>query len=811
MLPVRIFVGTALMVSCAAPSGATGLSAAPAAVRLHGPASAQQIIAWKPLPGGAVQDLTSAVRFTSLNPGIAAVSPRGLVTPVADGAARIRLTAGPLSCEVPVTVRGARADTPPTFPNDILPILSRAGCNSGPCHGKAEGQNGFKLSVFGYDPDADHAAITRGSGARRIARTDPAHSLLLLKATGAVPHAGGQRFAPGSAYYRVLARWVAVGAPFGPETAPSLSGVQVFPLQQSLLPGGRQPLLVTARYSDGSQRDVTREARFGTNSPAIASVDDDGAVTSTGRPGEAAVMVSYRGAVAVCRIRVPQPNQPPLDAARLPRKTPVDALVWSRLAALRVRPSGSAADPEFLRRVYLDTIGALPEPEESRQFLADRDPAKREKLIDHLLERPEFADYWALKWADLLRVNKNALGAKGAYTFYRWIREAVAANVPYDRFVRELLTATGSSNENGAVNYFRVLSRPQEVAASTSQVFLGVRLECAQCHHHPFEKWSQDDYYGMVGFFTRLAPRPGAAGATVLLPGGDAEAVNPRTGKAVPPHPLLGAPADVREVADRRERLAEWMTRPDNPFLARMLVNRLWAHFMGRGLVEPVDDFRDTNPPTNPELLDYLARRFVSGGYDVKSVMRLILNSQVYQLSGAPNSSNVGDQQNFSRAYPKRLPAEVLLDALSQATGVPAELPGVAPGTRAVQMWDSEWSLQWQSYFLNAFGRPPRTSPCECERSQDPTVAQVLHLMNAPEIQAQLAGRQGRAHRLAESAASDTQVIEELFLAAYCRLPNPRELAAARSAFAAAPGDRASAAEDVLWALLNSVEFVFNH
>jgi hypothetical protein len=716
-----------------------------------------------------------------------------------------------LSCEVPVTVRNSRREITPTFSNDIVPILSRAGCNSGPCHGKAEGQNGFKLSVFGYDEGADQTAIAYAAGGRRISRSDPARSLLLLKSTGAVPHAGGKRFDPNSPFYRVLARWIAAGAPVGLDTAPTLTSVQVYPPQRALLPKGRQPLLVTARYSDGSSRDVTREARFGTNSPTIASVDENGRVTTSGRPGEAAVMVNYRGAVAVTRIRVPQPNQPPLDTARLPKKTPVDGLVWNRLASLRIHPSGGATDPEFLRRVYLDVIGALPTPEESRAFLADSDPSKRQRLVDRLLERPEYADYWALKWADLLRVNKGNLGAKGAYTFYQWIRGAMASNVPYDRFVRELITASGNSAENGAVNYFRVLSKPQEAAASTSQVFLGVRLECAQCHHHPFEKWSQDDYYGMVGFFTRLAARPATPGAAVLLPGGQEEAVNPRTGNAVPARPLLAAPSDLTNIADRRERLAEWMTRTDNPFVARMVVNRIWAQFMGRGLVEPVDDFRDTNPPTNPELLDYLARYLVENRYDVKAVMRVILNSHAYQLSGTTNPSNLGDEQNFSRAYPKRLSAEVMLDAISQATGTPTEFPGMPPGTRAVQMWDSEWSLQWQSYFLNAFGRPPRTSPCDCERSQEPTIAQVLHLMNAPEIQAQLAGREGRARKLAESALSDERVIEELFLAAYSRPPNPKELAASRAAFAGAGGDRARVAEDLLWALLNSVEFVFNH
>lgn len=622
-------------------------------------------------------------------------------------------------------------------------------------------------------------------------------------------------------HYRLLAAWLAAGAPYGADDAPTLTAVEVLPRERALLPKGVQTLLVTARYSDGATRDVTREARFGSNSEAIATVDENGQVRSTGQAGEAAVMVSYRGAVAVSRIRIPRAAEklPAGTVVRAPaQQTFVDGLVWKRLEKLRIRPSEAAADSGFVRRAYLDLIGVLPTPEEARTFLTDSESAGaagraavRAKLVDRLLERPEYADYWALKWSDLLRVNTGKLGAKGAYTFYQWIRSALANNMPYDQFVREIVTASGSSTETGAVNFYRVLAKPEERAASISQVFLGVRLECAQCHHHPFEKWSQDDYYGMVGYFTRLTSRPAGSGAEVVVPGGDAEAVNPRTGQPVPPHPLQGQPSDMTGVEDRRTRLAEWMTRPDNSFVPRMLANRLWSHFLGRGLVEPVDDLRDTNPPTNPELLDALSRCLVEHRYDVKSVIRAIVNSQVYQLSAQPTPSNSGDEQNFSRAYPKRLPAEVMLDAISAATGTPPDFPGLPKGTRAVQMWDSDWSLQWSSYFLNAFGRPPRTSPCECERSQEPTIAQVLHLINAPEIQGQLAGREGRARRLAASSKSNAEVIDELFLAAYSRRPTAKEQAAATALFDKAKDDRSQAAEDLLWALINTTEFVFNH
>jgi hypothetical protein len=831
---------------------AAGLEATPAQVRLVGPLAQQQLLISQAGADPMVRaDRTGAALYESLNPKVAQVSKTGLISPTGDGAARIRVRLGKATMEVPVTVREASLQRPLEFVRDIAPILSRGGCNAGTCHGKAEGRGGLKLSVFGYDLPADHTALTLAGGGRRIARSDPARSLMLLKATGSLPHGGGRRFGTDSRYFRLLAKWIGSGAPYGPDDAPILTRLEILPVERAVSPNAVQSLLVTARYSDGSTRDVTREARFNSNSLGLATVDEEGRVTSTGQPGEAAVMAAYAGQVAVSRIRIPRPIEPGGNAARLPEFTPIDRLVWNRLEKLRIRPSSPASNEEFVRRAYLDAIGTLPSPEETRAFLKDcgsdqnahhgetatrsdggaggeiknkisvtpllhysttpASTAARGRLIDALLARPEYADYWALKWADLLRVNKDVLGAKGAYAFYQWIRGSMAANVPYDRFVRELVTASGNSAENGAVNYYRVLTKPQDLAASTSQVFLGVRLECAQCHHHPFERWSQDDYYGMVAYFTRLQQKAGGPGASVLVAGGDGEATNPRTQKVVPPHPLLGAPEETSTAVDRREKLAEWLTAPNNPFLAKMIVNRIWAGFMGRGLVEPVDDFRETNPPSNPELLDFLAKELIRSKFDVKAVMRLIMTSQVYQLSAATNPSNAGDEQNFSRAYPKRLSAEVLLDAITQATGTPPNFAGLPRGARAVQMWDSEWSLQWQSYFLNAFGRPPRTSPCECERSQDPTIAQVLHLMNAPEIQAQLAGREGRARTLSSSKRSDDEVIEELFLAAYCRRPNPKELAAAREALRASAEDRSRAAEDLLWALLNSTEFVFNH
>jgi hypothetical protein len=793
------------------------LTLTPASILLAEPDAQQQLAV--SLPG--------TPQFTVLDPKVARVSVDGLVTPLADGTTKVRVRLGSAVTEAPISVRTRNA-APTSFVRDVHPILSHAGCNSGTCHGKAEGQHGFRLSLFGYDPQFDYETISRASGGRRITRTDPGRSLFLMKATSQVPHAGGMRLRPDSREYRVIARWIATGTQFeAPKEAP-LTGISVFPTERSLSMKTGQRLVVTAKYADGTTRDVTREAKYTSNNPLILAVDDAGAVSTQDVPGAAAVMVNYQGLVSVSRVLVPRREGAPAPALP-PTAGYIDRLVWARLNRLRIQPSAAASDSQFLRRAYLDLIGTLPTPEESRTFLAEcaaetkksssstrsaeHAPAieARTKLVDRLLARPEYADYWALKWSDLLRVNKDALGSKGAYTFYRWIRESLTENMPYDRFVREIIGASGSSAQNGPVNLYRALSKPEDAASSISQVFLGVRLECAQCHHHPFEKWTQDDYFGMVGFFSQMKTKPDGPQSVVLTASGPGEVKHPRTGKTVPAHPLGGDPVAFASEGDRRQLLAGWMASPSNTFVPRMLVNRLWAHFLGRGLVDPVDDFRDSNPPSNPELLDALAKDFVAGGYDVKRLIRTIMTSQAYGLSSQSNPTNATDEQNYSRAYPKRLQAEVMLDAIASATGTPADLPGLPRGTRAVQVWDTEWNTQWQSYFLNVFGRPSRTHPCDCERSQEPSIVQVLHLMNAPEIQRQLSERRGRARLLAESDRTPKQIVEELFLAAYSRRPTAKEEASALQSFEHAGPDRIRATEDVLWALINTMEFVFNH
>ncbi|MCC2668390.1 MAG: hypothetical protein K0Q72_861, partial [Armatimonadetes bacterium] len=566
------------------PGPAPRLAVTPASFRLTSLDTDQQVVVSESLADGRAVERTEVARYAVLDQRVARVSADGLVTPLGDGSTRLRVRLGSVVKDVPVTVdtRGAGA---PSFTLDVHPLLSKAGCNSGTCHGKAEGQHGFRLSLFGFDPQFDYDTIVRASAGRRVARVDPARSLFLLKATSAIPHGGGARLSENSREYRTIARWIAAGSPYQRPSEPALTGIQVSPGEQSIGLKGAQRLLVTARYADGSTRDVTRETKYTSNNPAILAVDDAGLARSLAIPGAAAVMAAYQGQGAVSRILGPRDGAP---LALPPASGYIDRLVWSRLSKLRIQPSEPASDSAFLRRASLDLVGALPTPEEARAFLADCDAERkktssttgaRARLVDRLLERPEYADLWALKWADLLRVNKDALGAKGSHAFYRWIREAVASNMSYDRFVREIVSASGSSAENGPVNLFRALSKPEEAASSLSQVFLGVRIECAQCHHHPFEKWSQDDYYGMVGFFSGLKTKADGPHSVLLTSGAGGEVKHPRTGLTVPPHPLEGDPAEFAGDGDRRQLLANWMASPTNRFVSRMLVNRVWAHF----------------------------------------------------------------------------------------------------------------------------------------------------------------------------------------------------------------------------------------
>jgi hypothetical protein len=782
----------------------SAVAADPAAVRLIGPKAVFSLLIHGQTGGGAI-DLTHAARYRSLDPKVATVNDAGVVRGVADGSTTVEVEAAGRKIGVQVTVKGSAEARRFNFENDVVPLFGRFGCNSSGCHGKAEGQNGFKLSVFGFDPAADYAALVKEGRGRRVLPAAPDASLLLAKMSGGVPHGGGVRIPRSSAEYQTIREWVAAGLPYGSPDDPKVTAVRVEPSERRLATHGGQQLRVIARYSDGREADVTAHARYQSNNDGLASVSATGLVGAGDVPGEAAVMAGYRDAVAVFRAVVPR-AEPIVQWPDLPENNFIDGLVYKKLRKLNVLPSETCDDADYLRRAYLDVIGTLPTPDEARRFLADKRPDRRTRLVDELLERPEYADYWALKWADLLRIDRQALGHKRAYGYYKWVRDSLAENKPLDRFAREVITAEGPLGEVGPASFYKVVTKPGEAASTLSQVFLGVRIACAECHHHPFDRWSQSDYFAMTAFFAPVAVRGGPR-EEVLSATGAAEAKNPRTGETSLAHALtVPAPKEAPK-GDPRPALADWMTAPDNAWFARNLANRTWAHFLGRGLVEPVDDVRATNPPTNPELLDALAKSLVESKYDAKQLIRTITASRAYQLSSKPNATNERDEQNSSRALFRRIDAEVLLDMVCQTTGVPEKFGGVPAGSRAIQLWDSKVP----HYFLKLFGRQVRASACECERVREPGVAQVLHLLNSPEIHAKLSHDGGTVARLMKEKADDAALAEELYLTFYSRYPSEKEKKVAVDYLKENGGKRREATEDLAWSLMNSLEFVFNH
>jgi len=710
--------------------------------------------------------------------------------------------------------RGTAGESRPrvTFERDIQPILTRAGCNAGACHGKARGQNGFALSLLGFDQDGDYAAIAREGRGRRVFPAAPESSLLLRKAAAQVPHGGGRKFEPGGPFYEAVRGWIADGMPRTPADAPMPVRISVSPAEKTLGQGGELALKVTATFSDGSTEDVTGLSAFQSNESTLVTVDADGRVKAGPLPGEASISARYCGLFAGCDVTIPLPGEVSdgfYDA--LPRRNFIDGHVWTKLKALRITPSAPAGDATFHRRAFLDVIGRLPTPDETRAFLADASADKRAKLVDQLLDRPEYADHWANKWVDLLRPNPYRVGIKAVLNLDNWVRDAFRRNLPYDEFVRGIVAAKGSTFRDGAPVVFRDRREPEEVATMISQLFLGIRLDCAKCHHHPFESWSQEQFYAFAAFFSRVGHKgvglspPISGSEEMIFAAKSGEVRHPLTGAVLPPTPLFGTARPSAEPdADPRETLADWMTGPDNPFFARVIVNRVWAELMGRGIVEPVDDLRATNPPSNGPLLEALADDFRRHGCDLKHLIRTIMASHVYGLESAPNERNVADVRNFSRHYRKRLRAEVLLDAVVDVTGVPESFSAAPPGSRAVAVW----THRTPSLFLDTFGRPDPNQDPPCERAPGTSVVQALHLMNAPGIHRKVTNDAGVAARLAKGDLPPERVVEELYLLAYSRLPDDEERSFGVSLFEE-KGGRRRAAEDLLWALINSAEFVF--
>ncbi len=758
-------------------------------------------------------DLTTRVTWKIEPAGVVDVDAGGLLIPLADGEARLTASIGELSTSATVTATEIRDAAQVDFRNQVVPIFTKLGCNGGGCHGKSSGQNGFRLSLLGFYPEDDYEFLAREVRGRRVFPAAPSRSLLLMKATAQSPHGGGKRMDTDSHEYRVLARWISQGIPAGRPDAPSVTGIRCIPSERLMQRNSSQQMVVLATYSDGHTEDVTRMALYEPNAADLASVSVTGLVTTNDLAGEVAVMARYQGQVATFRATIPLGKLP---GPSLPIRNVIDEAVARKLDALGVPASPPCDDATFLRRVSIDIAGTLPTDEEVRAFLNDPEADRRDRLIDRLLESPQYADNFANKWNAVLR-NRRKLGADVPATmaFYDWIWNSVNENRPFDRFVQDLLTASGDIETSPATTWYREVAETSQQVEDVAQLFMGVRIQCAKCHHHPFERWSQDDYYGLAAFFSRVS-RKNLSGGTAIAPRdrrvfhnpGQATAAHPRTGQVIRPTPLGSSPREIADDRDPRQDFAAWLTAADNPFFARSVVNRYWKHFFDRGIVEPEDDLRETNPPSNPELLALLAKSFVDSGYDVKQLIRLICQSNTYQLSSFPNELNVRDKQNFSRYYPKRLSAEVLYDGLHAITGSSQKFNGLPEGTRAMEIPD----LSAANYFLKVFGQPQGDTACECERSQAANLAQSLHLINSSEMHQKLSSESGRAAEFARDASrSNDEKIRELYRRVYAREPEGEELDIARRHLEKHAANPQQAWEDILWALLNTKEFLFNH
>lgn len=701
-------------------------------------------------------------------------------------------------------------DSPPiSFANDVVPLLSKLGCNGGGCHGKAIGQNGFKLSLFGFDPESDYAALVHEGLGRRVSPAAPDDSLFLLKATGAMPHGGGVRLTSDSEWYRLLRRWVEQGLPSGLANEPRDVKLEVIPADLIVHEASRQPLRVLVHFSDGSTRDVTQVARYDTQHPDLLTVSADGLVQTSGRAGETAVMVRYQNCVASSRVvSVTETAKPDSAYAAFQPNNFIDELVLTKWRKVHITPSPEASDVEFLRRVYLDAMGTLPTAQEVREFLADASAGKREALIERVLGREEYYDLWAHRMGDLLRNRVgDSNGKDNTIAFAKWIRQSLVDNKPYDQFVREIITVTGKRQDHPQMDWYRWAITHENRVEDTAQAFLGLRVSCAHCHNHPFEKVSQEDYWRFAAFFARLkSVTYGSVDELSLDEKGEVK--HPRTEKVLTPKAFGGPEFAYVNGEDPRVKLAEWLTSPDNPYFAKAICNRIWGHFMGVGLVEPVDDMRVTNPPSNAELLDALTRDFVAHKYDLKHLMRTILKSRVYALSSAPTGDNRSDARNYARYYSRRLQPHVLLDALCSATAVPHKFDDYPEVKKAILLPNEKA----RSDFLEIFGRSERTTSCECETSLAPNLSQVLYLLNSDELQRKLTDQASIAGDLAKPDKAPTDVVEELFLRTFSRRPSPAELQdAIKLLEAVGPMERRPIVEDLLWTLLNSKEFLFNH
>jgi hypothetical protein len=749
-------------------------------------------------------DVTSEAKLTVANPALVKVD-NFTFYPVADGATEASVEYAGYSVKLPISVSKAAEDRAISFKLDVMPVFMRAGCNTGSCHGAARGKDGFMLSLFGYDPDGDHYRLTHEMSTRRINLAAPAESLVLEKAVGAVPHTGGKRFDPGSEYAQTLLRWLEAGAPADPGPVPAVVSVELYPKSAVLEgEGARQRFVVRARYADGSDRDVTSLALFLSNNDNSATIDADGLLTAGAR-GEAFVMARFSTHTVGSQVLVL-----PKDLQYTPPTTPpanyIDELVGAKLNKLRILPSDICGDEVFLRRATLDITGTLPTADEYQQFISDADPQKRSKLVDRLLTRKEFSEIWAMKWAELLMIRSTqTVSNKSAFLYYNWLTEQISNNVPLNQMVRALLTATGGTFKTPQTNFYQIESDTLKLAENVAQVFMGIRTQCAQCHNHPFDRWTMDDYYSFAAFFAQVGRKAAEDYREIIVFNAGGGEVNHKVGGRPMPPKFLGGPQPEVAGKDRREVLAAWLASPENPYFATSIANRVWAHFFGIGIVEPVDDIRVSNPASNPELFQALGDKFTSYNYDFKQLVRDICNSQTYQRSTHKNSSNELDDRNFASSRLRRIKAENLLDCISQVTETKDKFGGLPLGARATQIADGTTS----TYFLTTFGRSPRQSVCSCDVKTDPTLSQALHLINGDTVHEKI--RQGGVvKRMLDAGKAPAQVIEDIYIRCLSRKPTAQETEKLM-AIVSQSADPLQGLEDVFWAVLNSREFIFNH
>ncbi|QDT73480.1 DUF1549 and DUF1553 domain-containing protein [Lacipirellula limnantheis] len=835
MIRRRLLLLLSAVVVCMGAMNAAPASAAdenryavlPPASTLDGAHARQQLLVESMAVDRMTGDRTADAQFGTSDPAVARVDDAGLIIPVGNGDATITATIDGLAVTATVSVRGIQDAAPYNFRNDVQPVLAKLGCNSGACHGALAGKGGFKLSLRGYDALADFHSITRDARGRRVELADPGRSLLLLKPTMAVPHKGGLKFDEQSPAYEILSQWIAEGATAPGDQDAMIESLEAFPAEAMLRPGDEQRIVVRAKYDNGAVRDVTPWAKFASTNEGVATVDDDGRLKVIGH-GAGALTVWYASKIVNVSVISPYDAKAPRETfSDAPRNNVIDELVLKQLQLLNLPPAGAVDDATFLRRVSLDTIGKLPTADETRAFLADASPDKRAKLVDSLLDREEFVDYWAYQWSDLLLVNGNRLRPDAVKAFYRWIRERVSENTPWDEFARQIVLARGGSVENGATNFYALHQDPETMTENISQAFLGLSIGCAKCHNHPLEKWTNDQYYGMSNLLARVRAKGWGGdarngdGLRTVFVASRGDLIQPSTGVPQPPAPLDGEPLESDSGDARREYLADWLTAADNPYFARAIANRVWANFFNVGLVEPIDDLRLSNPASNEELLAALADYLVEHDYDLKALMRLILQSAAYARSSTPASEGAGDARNFSHYFPQRLMAEVALDAISQVADEPSlfteiEFSGAdfvktdfyPEGTRAIELYDSAVV----SRFLRTFGRHQRTVTCQCERSNEPSLVQALHLSNGETILKKLAAEDGKLASLVSSGTPNYRIVEELYLSALSRYPSDAELAQLLPVLNEAPADqRRIVLEDMFWAVLTSREFMFNH